>query len=101
MPNRLYNPTPKEFKFRYQETVVAIPPLSFYVSSEAVAEHVKAHYATIEVTPATQEEYLAFRKAEEEREAKEVARIEAEKKAVVKEEKKVKSTSKKLGKSKK
>lgn len=80
MYQKLFNNTSVDFKFRFQDTVVVVPPNEFVVVSDAVAEHARYHYATLEISEATEQEYKDYRLAKDKKEAVEKKRLASMKK---------------------
>jgi len=83
---KMYNPTPKPFNFRFKETFVSIPVHETIVVSEDIALYVQEHYATIEISDATEKEYKEYRKLKDDKE-KELKAEALKKEQAIKEEK--------------
>jgi hypothetical protein len=62
---KMYNPDPKDFKCRVQDTIVVIPPREFVIVSEVVGSYIQEHNPVLEVKEATEEQYKEFRLAKE------------------------------------
>ena len=100
MPKKLLNPDPSAMPLRFvmeqhNEALVIVPAHGFVVVSDNVAAAVQQLYSTLEITEATEEEYLAFRESKErEAEAKKQVELKAAEAAKDAEKQRVKDEKK-------